>query len=110
MLDKIEKFSLGERRLLRRETAVRDGDTDYFLLPGTAVAVCSCREEDSPGGRRIVYEMCASITELRTGHVEEVKFDMTQRELQRHTRVEEIHDDPPSRAHEEPAIGPEVDG
>ena len=110
MPDKIEKFSLGERRLLRRETAAKAGTTDYFLLPGTAVVIGSCREEDSSGGRRIVYEVSASVTELRTGHVEEVRFDMTQRELQRHTRIEEIHDDPPSRAHEEPAVGPEVDG
>ena len=110
MANKLEKFSLGDRRLLRRETAVNVGDTDYFLLPGTAVVIGSCREEDSPGGRRVVYKVSASVTELRTGHVEDVEFEMTQRELQRHTRVEEIHDDPPSRAQEESAIGSEVGG
>ena len=104
MSNKIAKFLEGERRLLRRERLVETETASYFLLPGTVVELNSYREEVCSGSDRIVYAVTASVTDVGTGRVEDVKFEMTQRELQRHTREEDIHDEFPNRTHEESAV------
>ena len=108
MTDKIAKFSSGERRQLRRETAVTTGDTEYFLLPGTVVNIDSCREESlSDGNTRLVYSVFATLVDPSrpAGEDHVMRFEMTQRDVDRHTRQEELQDEPPSRADDQPTFG-----
>ena len=107
MPNKIAKFSLGERRLLRRETPVNTETTDWFLLPGTVVSIDACREESLPDGHtRLVYAVFASVVNPNNMQdVNDVRFEMTQRDIHRHTRPEEIQDEPPNRADEQPCDG-----